>query len=123
GAKAKKPQSAAGARHLEGSVADQSRTQQRCRRDIVVAVGDRKTVRGLGDGQSGIAAVDLVARELRRIAEVLGRTAAKAAMAAGMAEPGNADPVAKPHAGDASTQGFDAADDLVARNDRQLPLG
>ena len=68
---------------------------------------------------AGEAAVARVAIEQRRVAQILAPAGAIAAMAAGVAEPGRADPRANSerHAG---ADRLDPADDLVPRHDRQL---
>src|SRR5439155_20464309 len=72
------------------------------------------------DGQLRVAAVDLIAGEARPVAEVLAAGAAVAALAARPAEPGNADAIRRLEARAARD---DAADGLVAGDERQLRLG
>ena len=81
--------------------------------------GERKGVGGVDDDMAGEAAVARVAGELRRVAQILAPAGAIAAMAAGVAEPGRADPRANSqrHAG---ADRLDSADDLVSRHDRRL---
>ena len=81
--------------HAQRAIADQPGAQQRCRLDVGVALGQGKAVAGFGGRVLGVAAIDLVAGELRRIAEVLAAGDAVGARSAGVAEPGNADPVSR----------------------------
>ena len=52
--------------------ADQAGAQQRRDGEVVEAVGQREAVARVGDGELGVAAVDVAAREARAVAEVLG---------------------------------------------------
>ena len=74
-------------------VADQPGAEQRRRLRVRIAVGDRQAEALVGDGQLGVAAVDVVAGEAGVVAEVLAAAAAVAALAVGPAEPGDADPL------------------------------
>src|SRR5574341_1413498 len=75
------------ARGDEGPVSDQPGTQQRCRLEVTVLVRNRNAEPLVGDGQLGIATVQLVTGEAGAIAQVLLAVAAIAALAAGPAEP------------------------------------
>ena len=111
------------ARHAQRAMADQPRTQQRRRGRIRVALGQRKAIGSLRDCVVGIAAIDLVPREERRIAKVLLLGPAKETAAAGMPQPRNADAIATRKLEYAGPDRFDAADDLMAGYDRQARLG
>ena len=111
------------ARHAQAAVADQPGAQQRRRLGVAVAAGERKAVAGVGDRVLGVAAVDLVAGEAGVRAQVLLARPAVAASAAGPAEPGHADPLARAREPRRPRpRADDVADDLVAGNDRQLRL-
>ncbi len=105
------------------AVADQPGAQQRRGVRVVEADGQGEGVRGVGEHQPGVAAVARVAVELRRVAQVLAPGGAMKAVAAGGAEPGHADAVAGAEALDAGADRGDAADHLVAEDQRQLRLG
>src|SRR5690606_38818055 len=68
------------------------------------------------------AAVDLVAGEARRIAQILVARATVRTGAAGVAEPRDADALAEREARDAGAERVHTADDLVAGNDRPLRM-
>ena len=89
---------------------DQAAAQQRRRLRVAQLARDREAEPLVGDGQLGVAAVDVAAGELRVEAEVLALGAAVAAVAVGPPEPGHAD--AAIVLGD--------PDDLVAEYDWQL---
>ena len=69
--KAVDPEALRVARHAQGAVADQPGAHQRRRLDIAIAPIDRKAVALVGDGQFGIAAVDLIAGEACAVAQIL----------------------------------------------------
>ena len=94
----------------ERAVADQPRAEQRRRLQVAEPLGDREAEALVGDDPLGVAAVEVVAREARAVAEVLAAARAEAALAARPAEPRHAEPPA--------VAGL--ADDLVARHERQL---
>jgi hypothetical protein len=77
------------------SVADQPGAEQRRRLDVLIVAEDRETEALVGDGQLGIAAVDVVAGEAAVVTEVLPALPAVAAFAVGPAEPGDADALAE----------------------------
>src|SRR5205807_7403890 len=79
-----------------------------------------EAVAGVGHRVIRVAAVDLVAREPRPLAQVLARGAAEAALAARPAKPRHAHPVAGREAIDARTRFRDGAHDLVAEHQGQL---
>src|SRR5207244_2390806 len=78
----------------ERAVPDQARAEQRRRLDVVVAVRDREAEALVGDRPFRVTPVEVVARELRPVAEVLRARAAVAALPARPAEPGDAEPPA-----------------------------
>jgi len=102
--------------------ADQPGAEQRCQRHGVALLAEGKGEAGIGHHVFGIAAGPRVTGELRRVAEVFLGVLAVAAGAAGVPQPGNADPLARLEAGHALAQGIDPPDDLVAGNDRQWRL-
>ena len=110
-------------RHLQRAPADETRAQQRRERRRIAGLGQRKTVGRVGDGMGRIAAIARVAGEERIVAQIFARAQTVGAMPAGMAKPGNADPLSKRETGHARTDRLDAPDDFVAWNDRKLRLG
>jgi aminopeptidase N len=102
--------------------ADQPCAQQRRRPGVVEAPGQREAIARIGDRVGRMAAIAGVAREQRRVAEVLAIGAAIRARTAGGAEPRHADALAEREARDACTQRRDLADDLVTRHDRRLGM-
>jgi len=106
--------------HAIRAIADQSRTQQRRGVYVVVRVRHREAEAGVGDGELGVAAVDLIAGIARLPAEVLSTSRAIGARAAGPAEPRHADAITGGEALHAAARADDAADDLVPGNDGQL---
>jgi hypothetical protein len=108
------------ASEAQGAVADQPGAQQRRGRDIIEFGRDRETVALVGDGQLGIAAIDLVAGEPRAVAQILMAAAAVLADATGPAEPWHADPVADREPVGIGSTVHDHADDFVTGHQRQL---
>ncbi len=102
--------------------ADQPGAEQRCQRHGIALLAEGKGEARVGHHVFGIAARPRVTGELRRVAEVFLGVLAIAAGAAGMPEPGNADPLAQLETADAFAQRIDAADNLVTRDDRQRRL-
>ena len=105
-------------------IANQSGAQERSSRGIAIGVWKGEAVRGLGDRELGIAAIDLVAREARRIAEIfcVGLAIAGIGHRYGQAKEC---PRARPRR-KLVTPGPRASittNDLMARYDRQLRLG
>jgi len=112
-AEAVQPEPVGIAREAERPVADQAGAEKRGRLQIVVLVRERQAVALIGDRPLRVAAVQVVAREANRLAEVLAPREAVAAGAVRPAEPRNAEPA--PVLG--------AADDLVPGNERELRIG
>src|SRR5207248_8189452 len=104
----------------QGAVADQPGAEQRRRLDIAECGRDRKAVALVGDGQLGIAPIDLIAGEAGLIAEVLISAPAVFTSPASPAEPGHPDPVADLEAVDPGSGLGHRADDLVTGHQRQL---
>ena len=123
GAKAVDPEALRVARHAQGAIADQPGAHQWRRLDIAVTRIDRKAVALVGDGQLGIAAVDLVAGEAGAVAQILLPAAAILAHPAGPAEPRHPDPVADRESIGRFALLDDGADDLVPGDQRQLRIG
>ncbi len=105
------------------AVPDEAGTEQRRCLHVAVAGIDREAKALIGDGQLGIAAIDLIAGEASPVAQILMTGAAILAYPAGPAEPRHADPVADLEAIDLRALFDDGADDLVAGDQRQLCLG
>ncbi|KAH2839685.1 hypothetical protein KXW36_001710, partial [Aspergillus fumigatus] len=78
----------------------------------------RERVTRVRDGVCRVTAVARVAREQRRVTEILPAVAAETALPTGECEPGNADPVARHMARDIGADEIDPANDLVAGYDR-----
>src|SRR5205085_5878434 len=101
------------ARRAQRAVADQPRAEERRRLLVRVALWDREAEALVGDGVLRVAAVEVVAGEARRVAEVL---APARAVAAGAVRP------AEPRDADAAAARLVDADDLVADDERQLRM-
>ena len=104
--------------HAVGAMADETGAEQRRGFGVAVFLRQMEAVAPVGDDVVGIAAVDIAAGEMRRVAEILHARQAVVAMAAGPAEPGHADARADGEVADAFAQRLDAADDLVTGHDR-----
>src|SRR5262249_11163550 len=78
-------------RHPVGAIADQPGAEERRRLQIRVALRERKAETLVGDGDFRVAAVEVVARELGEVAEVLLFGPAEAALATCPAQPWHAD--------------------------------
>ena len=111
------------ARHHQRAPADQAGAQQRRDRDIVAVFAEREGIARIGDGVRREAAVARIAGEERTVAEIFHALLAEPADAAGVSEPGDSDPIADPVRGDVAADEIDAADDLVAGNDRISDVG
>src|SRR5258705_4347667 len=105
-------------RHHQRAPADQAGAQQRRDRDIVTVLAKRERIARVGNGVGGIAAVARVAGKQRAVAEIFHSFPTIAANAAGVAEPGHPDPLARAQRRPARAQGFDAAHDFMAGHDR-----
>ena len=118
GAEAIEAERLAVAGHAVGAVADEAGAEQRGGFGVAVFLRQVEAIAPVGDDVFGIAAVDVAAGEVRRVAEVLHARQAVVAVAAGPAEPGHAD--ARPHGevADAAAQRLNPADDLVSGYDR-----
>ena len=110
GAEAVEPEPLGIAREAQRAVADQPGAEERRHLQVVVLVRQRQAVALVGDDPLRVAAVEVVAREARRLAEVLAAGEAVAARPVGPAEPGHAEPAPV----------LVAADDLVPGNEREL---
>src|SRR5207247_9088901 len=114
GAEAVQAESLSVAGQAECPVADQSRAEERRRLQVGIALGDRSAEALVGRDQLGVAAVPVIAREARVVAEVLAAGAAMAAGACRPPQPGHADPVAL---GEAFAPRDHAADRLLPRHE------
>src|SRR5579863_2022412 len=81
-----------------------------------------KAIAAVGHGALRVAAIERVAGEAGRIAQILAAALAVAALAARMAGPRHADPVADRKPGDARSQRGHDPDDFVARYQRSLRM-
>ena len=111
------------ASHDEGSPADQPGAEQRREFLIRPMFAERKRIMRVGNRVCGVATVARIAREDGIIAEIFVARQAKWAMAAGMAEPRNADALAKVKMCDIGADRIDPSDDLMSRNNRQFRIG
>ena len=102
-----------------GTVADQAGAEQGGSQFIGVILRNGETVAGVRHRVFGKAAVDLVARVARLVAEVFALVPAEPAVAAAVAEPRNADPLSGFKVGNPVANPCDPAHDLVPRNQRQ----
>jgi hypothetical protein len=103
-----------------GPVADQTGAEQRGQGDRVCGLIQRKDEPGIGDAILSIAAIEAIAGEPGRIAEVFPTCVAVGALAAGMPEPGHANPLPDRQARHTQPQSFHPAHDLVPRDQGQL---
>src|SRR6266567_104934 len=105
-------------RHHQRAPADQAGAQQRRDGNVVAVFAERESVAGVGNGMRGEAAVAGVSGEEGMVAEIFVALLAEAAHAAGISKPGDSDPVADPMRCDVAADKINAADNLVARNNR-----
>src|SRR5690606_21525233 len=105
------------------AIADQPRAKERRCGYRVVFGRDRETEVLVRDRVLGVAAGKLVAGEARLGAQVFRSCTTVPAMPARSPEPRNADSIADPVTRRTGTNRFDAADDLVAGNERQHRIG
>src|SRR5215212_2533952 len=110
------------ARRDERAPADQARTHERRRGDRVVVAYQLEDIGRVRNGELRKAAVARVAREQRIVAEVLVTRGAVGALPAGVAEPGNADALARREPLRPSPERIDDAHDLVAGDQRQFRM-
>ena len=103
----------------QAAVADQSRAQERRRRDVVLCAGEREAVARVRERLLGIAAVARVAGEASGIAEILRPAQAEAAAPAGRGEPRDADARADGEALGPLADALHDADDLVSGDQRR----
>jgi hypothetical protein len=110
------------ARNAQGAKSDDPGTQERCRMQIVEALVQRmRKIRARDDGL-GIAAIDVVPREYRRVAQIFTPCTAKAARAVRPAEPRYPDARSNLKRNAVGTSSDDA-DDLMSGNDRRMMRG
>ena len=108
----------------EGAIADQARTEQRRGACVRKRFGNGYAVALIRDGELGVPAVERVAGELRLDAQIFPARAAIEAFATGPAEPWDADALSDTEQALArSPHASDAADDLVAQDERKLGVG
>src|SRR5439155_15791789 len=104
-------------------VPSEAGAQERRRLEVWIAFGNREAEPGVRCRVVRIAAVNVVAREARSLAQVLAPGEAELAHAAGPSQPGDANPVAQPRRGHAFA-GFDhLRNDLVAEDEGKFRLG
>ena len=123
GAEAVQPQALGVAGQTQRAVADQPGAEKRRGLQIGESVRDREAEAMVGHSELGEAAVDVVTREARVVAEVLAAAGAVAALTVRPAQPGNADAVANGEALSAGPEPDHNPGDLVPQNERQLGLG
>ena len=109
--------------HAQRAIADQPRAHPRRELGIGVSAGQRERVACVGDGVFRVAAVDRVAGEARRVAEVFASARAIRAHTTGVAEPRHADAHADAKRCHAGAQRRHDTDNLVAGYQRQLGIG
>jgi hypothetical protein len=105
------------------AVADQPGAKERRGLQVRKPLRDRKAEALVGDRRLRIAAVDVVAGELRVHAEVLAIGAAKAARLVDPAEPRDADALPDLEPLRPLTESLDRSHDLMTGDERQLGLG
>src|SRR5262249_57928989 len=106
GAEAIEADAPASTGELERAPADQAGAEKRSGGDRIVEAVEGKRKAGIGDHVGGKATVAAVAGEGRSIAEIFLVAGAVGTDAAGMTEPGDAHPLAKPHRSRAGCQGI-----------------
>ena len=86
------------------TMADQSGAEKRRRLDIVIFLGQTKTIASIGQGELRIAAVDAASCEAGKVAKILFTLEAVGALATGPAKPGHSDPLTRAKASDAAAE-------------------
>jgi hypothetical protein len=104
-------------REAPRAIADQTRTQQWRGVCIVDLRRQLEAIAGVCDDVFRIAAIEVIAREARTVAEILLAAQAELALTARVAEPRHAEPGAERYAHSIALRD-DFTDDLVARNQR-----
>ena len=112
----------------QSAVADDAGAQERCRLNVVEAIGQRVGVGLVDECVVGVAAVDIPPGEPGGQTQVLTARNAEAADATGVRQPGHADTIADAPAGAVRPESVDQADHLVAGCDEvpvrdQIALG
>src|SRR5262249_1351809 len=90
---------------------------------VVVTLRQAEAIALLGHRILGVTAVDLISGEPGAIAKVFAAARAVSADAAGKAQPGDADPVARLKALDSLARAGHLADNRVAGNDQEVWVG
>src|SRR5260370_9807759 len=104
-----------------GTIPDQPGAKQRRSFDIIVAIGQVKTESGIGRGEFGVTAVDVVTSETRVVAQILPVRSAVSTFAIRPADPGNAYAISDVEFRIRSFADlFYAPNKLMAGNQRQL---
>ena len=104
----------------QSAKSDQARTQQRRSRDIIELIGKMKTEAGVSDGEFRVTAVDGITGKTRARAKIFATGAAKFALAAGPAQPGNADAIPLAKCFYRAANLLDAANNFMPGNERQF---
>jgi hypothetical protein len=103
--------------------ADEPGTEQRCQRDIATELTERESKTRIRNRCGRKAAVARKSREYRVIAEIFTMSQTIGTNPAGVAEPGNADPLTEAQRFDAGADRIDPADHLMTGNDRIFRVG
>src|SRR5690606_19600820 len=106
----------------QAAIADEAGTEERRGLEVAVRVREGETEARIGNGELGVAAVQVVAGVESAIAEVLEPVDAVATHAARPAEPGNAGTLARREAIHGLAQLDYLPHDLVPRNDGQFRI-
>ena len=103
--------------HPQRAVADEARAQPGREFLVREAVRKREAIARVGQRELRVAAVDRIAGEARRVAEIFASGDAVSALAARPREPRNADALADAEPRDVRAQRGDGAHDFMARDD------
>ncbi len=110
------------ARFAQRPITQQACAKQRRGLDIVVMIGQPKTKPCVGDGKLGITAIDGVAGETRVVAKIFAVGPTISAFPICPAKPRNANAIADGEFFNTFADLFDAPDNLMPGNQRQLRL-
>ncbi len=108
--------------HDQRAITNQAGTQQRSRRGRVDAAGNWKAKVFVGQRHFGIAAVEGAPGEAGPVAQILLAPEAIGALAAGMPQPADPNPLSDGEPTRAGTQAGHGANNFMPRNDRQPGL-
>jgi hypothetical protein len=109
--------------HLEGTVSNQSRTQQWSSLQIRVTCRNAETEPFIRRGQFSKAAIDLASSKFGLVTQIFPAAFTIMTISARPAQPGNAYPIPHFESGDMFPHFDDGADNLMSRNEREFRIG